>query len=141
MAQSRRRRRRSFTFQFRRDGENARARTCVCKRTHARDDRERVTREAIGSSDREYRYTCVHLRGPKLSIGPSCSPSAITTTAFSSLYIEIALRPNRTHAFAFHRRRSPGKSFSSFRLPAPSLINYLSRARFKIQPKSRTLEA
>jgi len=45
----------------------------------------------------EYRYTCVHR--------PRGSPGS-RSTSHSSLYIEIALRPNRTHAFAFHRRCS-----------------------------------
>lgn len=36
----------------------------------------------------------------------------------ASLYFEIALQPNRTHAFAFHRRRSRGK-LSSLLLGSP----------------------
>jgi len=93
-----------------------------------------------GSSDRaEYRYTCVHR--PRSSPGPPWPPRAPL-----SVYIEIALRPNRTHAFAFHRWRSRGKP-SPILLPLPARpagpdlcgLPVLPRARFKIsrQPKNR----
>lgn len=101
--------------------EAAKTRVCVRTRAHARDDRERFTREA----DRIVRSRRVplHIRTPSgpeaLHRGPS--PRSPPSRVLSSLYIEIALPPNRTHAFAFHRRRSPGKSFSSFRLCPPHL--------------------
>jgi len=69
-------------------------------RGRERDDREHVTRKRKRERERrrsdradpQYRYTCVHQE-------PWPRPP---TAATSLYYIEIALWPKRTHAFAFH---------------------------------------
>jgi len=74
--------------------------------------RERRSR----SSDRAGVPLHVRTQAPKLSRSP--------IIPHSSLYIEIALRPNRTHAFAFHRRCSQGKP-SPILFPLP-VCSYLT---------------
>lgn len=83
----------------------------------------------------KYRYTfgAPKLSASKILSSPPFLPS-FDHHRSASLYIEIALRPNQTHAFAFHRRRSLGKLLSPSSIRPSHLLRTtcLGGPRFKI---------